>query len=453
MTPGFRNERRFRSRRLENTKRYYTPKNRVKALIFKQLRAIGRSGDAGRPFGIRYPGMRVLVDYRPALRARTGVGEWVHNLARALLRLPEDAGAVRPAITLFVSSWKDRPSADARVDLPGATFVDRRVPVRVLTWAWNRLSWPPVEMLTGSRYDVAFSPTPLLVPSRARLRTVTVHDLDFLEHPERTWGEMRRDYPMMVTQHVRQADVVVTISHFTASEATRRLGIPRERMIVCRPGVPDWIAQPLAAQLPPAFGQPPRERSSGGYILFVGTLEARKNVAGLLESYQRLRAMWAEAPPLVLAGGVPPGTEAWLRDALAGPLGHGVTARGYMRPEDRPAVYAGAALLVLPSYMEGFGIPVLEAMALGVPVIVSSRGALPEVAGDAGVVLDPDDHGAWAEAMAGVLRSPGRAAGMRARGAAQAARFRWDDAARTLRDTLAARLADGGRVAPRAGGA
>lgn len=424
-------------------------------MIFKQLRAIHPSGDGDGAFEIRYPGMRLLVDYRPALRARTGVGEWVHNLTRALLRIPDRAAGAGPAITLFVSSWKDRPTTEARADLEGATFVDRRVPVRVLTWAWNRLGWPPVEALTGGSYDVAFSPTPLLVPSQARLRVVTVHDLDFLSFPERTWGEMRRDFPALVARHVREADFVATISHYTAGEAARRLDIPPGRLIVCRPGVPDWIATTPGVVLPEsdqhAPEEPLRECSHGGYILFVGTLEPRKNILGLLRAYRRLRERWPDAPRLVLAGGMAPAGNTELADALAGPLGQGVEARGYMRPEDRQGVYAGASVLVLPSYMEGFGIPVLEAMALGVPVIVSSRGALPEVAGDAGIVLDPDDHDAWAQAMADVLRHHERADEMRTRGLAQASTFRWDAAARAFHDTLATAL--GGRGAARAGSA
>jgi glycosyltransferase involved in cell wall biosynthesis len=373
--------------------------------------------------------MRLLVDYRPALRARTGVGEWVHNLVRTALRLEAGtAGQPRLDIDLFVSSWKDRPSAAARAELAGATFIDRRIPVRLLTWAWNRRGWPPVEVLAGHRVDVTFSPTPLIVPSRNALHVVTVHDLDFLDHPERTWGEMKRDFPSLIRTHVGRADLVVTISQFTAGEATRRLGIPEDRLVVCRPGVPQWITSgPPPAQTPPA---------SAGYILFVGTLEPRKNVSGLLRAYARLRAKLPEAPRLVLAGGIPPVSEALVRETLASPLGAHIDALGYLQPEARRRVYTGASMLVLPSHMEGFGIPVLEAMALGVPVVVSSRGALPEVAGPAGTVLEPDDIEGWAAAMERVLREPGLAATMRERGIAQAATFSWARAVEHLVERL-----------------
>jgi glycosyltransferase involved in cell wall biosynthesis len=378
--------------------------------------------------------MHLLVDYRPALRARTGVGEWIHNLVRSVLHLPARSGGTPPpSVTLFVSSWKDRPSADARRDLGGAAFADRRIPVRLLTLAWNRLSWPPVESLIGGRYDVALSATPLLVPSRASVKVVTVHDFDFLDHPERTWGEMRRDFPVMVSRHVRAADLVATNSRFTALEAERRLGIPPERLVVCRPGIPDWIAA--------LDGWRDSRPAPGGYILFVGTLEGRKNVPGLLAAYAKLVAKRPAAPNLVLAGAAAPGASDWLQRALVGPLANRVEVRGYVAPGERPALYAGAAMLVLPSYMEGFGLPVLEAMALGLPVLVSSRGALPEVAGDAGVILDPDDADGWADAMARVVAEPGLSASMSAKGRAQAARFSWQDTAAALVDRLGARLA------------
>jgi alpha-1,3-rhamnosyl/mannosyltransferase len=265
------------------------------------------------------------------------------------------------------------------------------------------------------------------------VRVVTVHDLDFLDHPERTWAEMRRDFPALIRRNVLQADLVVTISHFTAGEAARRLGIPAERLVVCRPGVPDWITN--RGQAPYSAGDRP-----GGYIRFVGTLEPRKNVSGLIDAYGRLTARLPGAPRLVMAGGIPEVAAGPIREALAGPAGRHIDALGYLRPQDRLALFAGASLLVLPSFMEGFGLPVLEAMALGVPVIVSDRGALPEVAGDAGLVTGPDDHDGLAQAMFRVLTEPGLAASMRERGLAQAARFSWDTSASHLCERFAEAL-------------
>ncbi len=122
--------------------------------------------------------LRILLDYRPALRERTGVGEYAHELAAALARQlqPPDR------LTLFSSSWKDRLPAEP---VAGADTVDLRVPVRILNAAWHRLGWPPVERFAGA-IDVAHSLHPLLMPARSARQVVTVHDLDFLDHPERT---------------------------------------------------------------------------------------------------------------------------------------------------------------------------------------------------------------------------------------------------------------------------
>jgi len=128
--------------------------------------------------------MRIIVDYRPALRARSGVGEYVHQTARALaLRYPDDS------LTLFTSSWKDRPEPGAASACPGARVSDHLFPVSVLNFAWHRLEWPSIELVTHRRYDVAFSPHPLLLPTRHAAQVVMVHDLDFLRHPERTQRE------------------------------------------------------------------------------------------------------------------------------------------------------------------------------------------------------------------------------------------------------------------------
>jgi hypothetical protein len=155
--------------------------------------------------------VRILVDYRPALRERTGVGEFVHELTRALC-----ASVAGPdQITLFTSSWKDRPAATLATEMPAATIVDARIPVRALVWSWNRLEWPPIEWLAGS-HDVVHSQSPLLIPSTSAAQAVTVHDLDFLRHPEHMPAEIRRDYPGLARSHAARADAVIVSSRYAA---------------------------------------------------------------------------------------------------------------------------------------------------------------------------------------------------------------------------------------------
>jgi glycosyltransferase involved in cell wall biosynthesis len=355
--------------------------------------------------------LRILLDYRPALRERTGVGEYVHEIAAALARRLSPADQ----LALFSSSWKDRLGPGA----PAGQRVDARVPVRLLNAAWHRLEWPPVERFAG-RVDIAHSFHPLLMPARRAARIVTVHDLDFLDHPERTRREIRRDYPALAADHARRADVVVAVSGFTAAEVERRLGVPGGKIVVCSPGAPAW--RPRAAAAP------------RGPILFMGTLEPRKNVGTLLLAYERLLEVFPAAPELWLAGAATDAAGEWL-GAIEGPSFRGkVKHLGYIQSDRRYDLYSQASMLVLPSHLEGFGIPVLEAMTVGVPVIVSNRGALPEVAGGAGQVVDAADAEGFAAAMRRYLTDPAAASEAIARGLSRARTYSWDASASTLVD-------------------
>lgn len=361
---------------------------------------------------VPFSSVRLLLDYRPALRERTGVGEFVHELARALSRRAGPAAAAQ--VTLFTSSWKDRPDAALSAEMPGVTIADLKIPVRGLAWAWNRLEWPPVEWLAGA-HDVIHSQSPLLIPSRAA-QVVTVHDLDFLRHPEQMTAEIRRDYPALARAHAARAAAVMVSSHYAAAEVTRELQLPPSRVHVCPPGRPPWADELLSRR---------RYGHARTHILFIGTLSLRKNVGTLLEAYARLRARRADAPPLVLAGHRTAASARWERRCEEPPLRGHVRITGYVDTRQRVDLYAGASMLVLPSYEEGFGLPVLEAMACGVPVIVSSRGSLPEVAGAAATPIDPDDPDGFAAAMDSLL-DPVAAQAAGERGLVQASRYSWD---------------------------
>lgn len=356
--------------------------------------------------------MRIFVDYRPALRERTGVGEYVHEVARALV-------ATAPAdesLTLFSSSWKDR--LDPGV-LPGALTTDHRVPVRLLNFAWHRIEWPTIEKLTGQTFDVAQSFHPLLAPSTEAARLVTIHDLDFLDHPDRSRAEIRRDYPALAAAHAARADHILVNSRHTARNVESRLDIPEDRISIAVPGAPDWPRR--------------TEEPADGCILFLGTIEPRKNVDALLDAYERLLGALPAAPPLVLAGGSTADAAPTMRRTQLAPLAGHVETPGYIDDQNRLDLYRRALVFVMPSLMEGFGMTVLEAMTCGVPVIAAPVGGLPEAAGKAARFVEPDDIGGLAAALIDVLGHRPLRDRMREDGWRQAATFTWRDTAAVVR--------------------
>ena len=338
----------------------------------------------------------------------------MHCLVAALA---DGSGDTPPVdITVFSSSWKDRLGpVPASVD-----SYDGRVPVKLLNFAWHRLGWPPVEWLTGDTYDVVHSPHPLLIPSHSARQIVTVHDLDFLDHPDRAEAEIQRDYRDLVKLHVARADRVIVPSAFTASDVSRRLGVPDDRISVCYNGAPDWA---------PRGAWPDR-----GHILFVGALAPRKNIGRLLDAYAMLLERHAKTcPPLVLAGPPTATSPEWIERLEQPPFEDRVRCTGYLAPEALRSLYEDAAVLVLPSLHEGFGLPAVEAMTIGVPVVASNRGALPEVVGEAGLVVDPLDPAAIADAIERLLADHPFAQACVERGFQRAAKFTWKASAAALR--------------------
>ena len=363
--------------------------------------------------------MRILVDYRPALRARTGVGEYIRQLVAAY------TAAHRDSVAVFTSSWKDRPETTTAAEL-GVRVIDRRVPVKLLNLLWHRLEWPPIESL-ASEADVVHAAHPLLIPARRAAQVVTIHDLFFLDHPERTQAEIKRDYAALVPQHARRADAVITSSLHTRTLINQRLGVELDRIYYCPPGAPVWTMLGRAPNVP-----------NDGYILFVGTLEPRKNVGFLLDVFERLIARGVRpngsTPRLRIAGGASADAREWIERMSRSPLAAHVDYLGYTSHEDREQLFAGARALVLPSLDEGFGLPVLEAMSAGVPVIASNRGSLPEIVGNGGTVLDPHDREAWVAAIERLMDEDAWATQQGCAGLERAKAFTWPATSARLRE-------------------
>jgi len=191
--------------------------------------------------------VRALIDYRPALRERSGIGEYTHELVRALA-----CGFSADALDLavFSSSWKDRLEM-TDPDLERVQRIDRRWPVRALNFAWHRLETPAIETLAGESFDVVHSMTPLLVPSQTAAQVITIADLSFLTEPAWTRAEIRRDYPALVRSHAGRADAVLVMSEHVGGEVRRRAALVAraDRLLGVQLGQPARLALELGEVL------------------------------------------------------------------------------------------------------------------------------------------------------------------------------------------------------------
>jgi len=369
--------------------------------------------------------MRIGIDYTSAAQQGAGIGRYTRNIVAALAR--------RDNVNRYVLMSADRGAQHgARGQTWPASFRVRTLPLsdRHLAIIWQRLRLPlPVELVTG-RVDVFHSPD-FVLPPVLRARTVlTVHDLSFLRHPEYSSPPLL-DYLMRsVPRSVARADVIVADSEHTRDDVVELLCVPEERVRVVYGGVEERFAQPLH----PRVVDDTLERYGIRlpYILGLGTLQPRKNFARLIRAYDVLRREHGVGHCLVIGG-----RRGWMYEeiyATIGALGlHDVVKLiGFVDDEDLPALYRGADLFAFPSLYEGFGLPVLEAMACGTPVVAAATSSLPEVTGDAALLVSPTDEGGLAHAMWRLIDDRALAAELVRRGHTRVARFTWDAAARSL---------------------
>lgn len=263
----------------------------------------------------------------------------------------------------------------------------------------------------------------------ARRNIITVHDLNFLHYPQFLTEESRRFYNDQIHRAVEQADHILADSEATRTDLVEMLGVSRQKITVHMLGV-DTAFRPLAAE--DIASARKKLDLPHDFILFVGTFEPRKNIGGLIDAYQRLLVELPDAPPLVLAG-----RRGWLADDLfarveALDLNSHILWREDVPQNLLPALYNAASILAAPSYYEGFGLTALEAMACGTPTIVANRSSLPEVTGDTGLLVNPDDIDDIADGLLRLLTDSDLASQSRSAGLRRAAKFTWHETATTV---------------------
>ena len=359
--------------------------------------------------------MKVCLDVQAGIAQRAGIGRYTRTLAREL-----GAIAGEHALRLF---YFDFTRQAMPFDVPGAEIrAVRHVPGRFITYAWRKFREPAFDRFSGPA-DVFHFPNFILPPLRRGRAVVTIHDLSFLRYPEFAQERNRIYLTECIHGTAERADAIITDSQFSAGEIVAELGVPAGRVHAIHLGI-----EPAFQPAPPDAVTAMREALGlrRPYLLAVGTIEPRKNLPFLVDVFERMRSFDGD---LVLAG-MPgwkfePIFERIERSSRRSAIRH----VAYVDDALLPALYTGAECLVQPSYYEGFGFPPLEAMACGTPVISSSGGSLPEVLGDAAVIIDTFDVDRWVSELSRLLDDGSRLGSLIEAGRRQAARYRWETTA------------------------
>lgn len=363
--------------------------------------------------------MRVTIDYTPAIQQHAGIGRYADELTRALIALyPADEWR------LFYVDSEQRTPVPPLDALPRMTLRQSNKPwrLRVLLATYLRRSQDRVIGKTE-----LFHATDHLLPCLSHPRSVfTLHDLTPLTFPATHTQLNRRFLQLMLPHFLRAANLVIADSISTQRDAVRLYGLTTERVRVVHLGVdPRFQPAPhdIQEQVRAHYHLPDH------FILSVSTLEPRKNLITLLDAYHALRAERSDVS-LVIAGGCGWHSEPFFNRLRALGLENTVHLLGRVPDEDLPALYTLAEVFAFPSLYEGFGLPVLEAMASGTPVISSDTSSLPEVVGNAGLLLPPNDVLRWKEALMQVTTNAAVRVELRELGIKQAAPFTWENTAR-----------------------
>lgn len=360
--------------------------------------------------------LHIAIDAHAVGTQLAGNETYIANLIEALAEIDRANRYTlyvtrREAVERFHNRW---PNFTTRRTMPHTPLV--RIPITLSAELRRR----PVDLLHVQYTSPPFAPC-AVVP--------TIHDLAFEHLPEtfkrRSWMQLR----LTVRRSARRAAHIITVSEFSRRDIVETYHIEPERITVTPEAAPEHFAPAEPAEIERVRA---RYKIEGDYILAVGSIQPRKNLSRLLAAYSDLLRARTQVklPQLVLVG-----KRAWLyaetlREVDQRGLKSAVVFTGYVPERDLPPLYSGALCFVYPSYFEGFGLPPLEAMKCGTPVITGNRTSLPEVVGPAGLMVDPFDSGAIAEAIARLIDDRGLRQSLRERGLERARRFNWHETAR-----------------------
>ncbi len=363
---------------------------------------------------------------RAVIAQRTGTEHYSASLLAALTTLPE---AEKHNFRLYVNMMSaDEAREGLGFDLPPNWQVVAAPFPRM--WTHLRLSWEMLRRPPG----LLFVPSHVVPLWHPRRSVVTVHDLGYLEYPQAHTRFSRFYLHLSTLFSSRSARRVIAISEATKRDLVRHYRVPPGKINVIYHGRDPIFAPVDDAARKAEVGAKYGVREP--YCIHVGTLQPRKNLGLLIEAWDILRGNIEQPPQLLLAG-----KRGWLYESLfemvqARGLTELVRFADYVERDDLPALYSGALALTFPSLYEGFGLPPLEAMSCGTPVIASTATSLPEVVGDSGLLLDPHDPHPWAEAVQRLTREPGLQSELRRKGRERAAHFTWERCARQTLQVL-----------------
>lgn len=407
--------------------------------------------------------MNIGIDIRPLLSpVRTGIGEYTYELLSAIFKLDKEN-----QYFLFYNSAKiphksQIAKTESQIDDFGwagenINYIHTRWPNKLFNASIKIFRYPKLDKIISKNLDVFFSPNMGFTAISPRTHFVlTVHDLSFLFFPE-FFSLKQRLWHALINpkKQCERADFILAPSENTKQDIINFYGVNADKIKVIYPGLSVDFQETIPSTRDKKYITTDKIKKKyflpDEFILFLGAIEPRKNIAGLIKAFEiahrspvsspntnypdvsigtpTLRRGSIQNTHLIIAGAPGWKNSAVYKQALSSPVKEKIKFLGFVEPEDKPALYAAASLFVYPSFYEGFGFPVLEAMSMGTPVITSNRSSLPEITGNAAYLIDPNRPAEIAAAMAELLANQNLRERQIKNGFIQSAKFSWDRAA------------------------